>query len=838
MDDGNFSRSTHLAKIKSAKSSTEILDYRHKEAKRKNNPEEGLAIYLPEEKIPKVYSYDPHLEPQLIYAGKIEHSKFEVPVVPLHIHERLTPRNIIGILEKRRSHQLRLFDEAVFPLDRRVEFYKHDMDWTNRLILGDSLLVMNSLLTKELMAGKVQMIYIDPPYGISYNSNFQPEINQLVVKDGDDTSLTRETEQIRAYRDTWSLGVHSYLAYLKDRLLLCRELLAEMGSVFVQISDENLHHVRELLDEVFGPENFMSVITFRKKNMPLGARYLEGVSDYLVWYARDKKQVKYHQLFREYSVQGDNHWNMVELPDGNRRRMTTEEINNHKLLPKGSIVYRYGAMFPAGVNPSGFFNVKLRGKEYKFPSGKGWKTTPDGMKKLIGANRVEPWKEGETLGYVIKLTDGGGLTPITNVWEDTALLSDKMYVVQTSTTAIARCMLMTTDPGDLVLDPTCGSGTTAFVAENWGRRWITCDTSRVATSIARQRMLTASFPYFQLSHPDESIKSGFVYRKISKVSFTSIAQTEPPEIVELYDQPVSDDTAVRITGPFTFEAIPAPSTPVEEMNRGNPESAENYVSALIESMQETGILFPRGKRLKLERLVAVASSGFLHAEGVTSNGESKRLAISFGPRYGPLGARQTEEAIRAANVAGYQMLVLAGFQIDPAAEAFVQRTNVKLDVQFAHINPDMEIHDLLKQTQGSQLFSVFGEPDIELKKIGKGEMYVVRLLGVDIYDPITGNTEQTSGDSIPAWFLDEDYDGYSFNICQAFFPDGATGKNPWDKLENALHGIIEKEKIEQLKGKESLPFELGKNKTIAVKVFDNRGNEVIKLRKLVGPQKV
>lgn len=816
-----------LSKIQ--KASTEILDYRHKGAKRKNNPEEGLAIYLPEEKASQKYSYDAHLDPQLIWSGRAERTSFEVPVVPLHIHERISPRNIVGALERKRSHQLRLFDEAEFPLDKRVDFYKHDMDWANRLILGDSLLVMSSLLTKELIAGKVQMIYVDPPYGISFNSNFQPTVSSREVRDGNDDSLTREPEQIRAYRDTWELGLHSYLTYLRDRLQLCRELLHDEGSIFVQINDKNLHHMREIMDEIFGAQNFCSIICFQKTG-GLGSKLLNGVFDFILWYAKDIEKVKYHQLYveKELGGEGTSKYEYVELPNGKRRRLTSDETADPNSIPPHSKPFRLDNLTSQG-NP--VVDFVYEGKTYRG----GWKTNVEGMRRLAKARRIAASEN--SLNYVRYIDDFKAF-PLTTYWPLGGIQSrsdPKVYVVQTATSAIENCMLMTTDPGDLILDPTCGSGSTGYVAEKWGRRWITCDTSRVALAIARQRIMMATFPYFVLSHPEEGIRGGFEYKQIQHVTLKSIAQDEPVEKETLHDQPLVDKHAVRVSGPFTVEAIPAPS--IKSSLDDHQNKAEDYVSTLIESMRKGGIVFPHAKQLRLDSIAPVSSSGFIHAEGLVSNGDSRRVAISFGPRYGPLGARQTEEAIRAATVAGYHLLVLAGFQIDPAAEAFVQRTDVKLEVQFAHINPDMEIHDLLKQTQGSQLFSVFGEPDIELRS-GADKTYFVKLLGVDVYDPISGNTEQTSGDTIPAWFLDEDYDGYSFNICQAFFPDGATGKNPWDRLENALHGMIDKEKVEQLKSSESNPFELGEHKTIAVKVFDNRGNEVIAIRKLDGTQKV
>lgn len=428
-----------------------ITDYRHSE-KRKNIPPAGLAAQGKVHEVPRTrYEYDPHLppvlrfdetgqadrlpelieivkqrplteeeaeilaealrrhQPWLEWSGKREKRWFEVDPVALHIHERVSAQAILK-LAARQPIQRSLFADPEMEYRQAVQFYQHDMDWSNRLILGDSLVVMNSLARREDLAGKVQMIYIDPPYGIKFASNFQPQVGKRDVKDKE-TDLTREPEQVKAYRDTWTLGVHSYLTYLRDRLIVARELLTDTGSIFVQISDENLHRVRALLDEVFHPENFCRIINFRKKNMPLGSKLLESTSDYIIWYAKDKQSVKFHNIYIHMNVEGDNHWNLVELPDGSRRQLTSEEVNNHKLIPEGGKLYRYGAMFPAGVNPSGFFDQEVNGKVYKYPQGKGWKTNPEGMKRLVQALRVEPWKEGETLGYVIYLED----SPVTSI---------------------------------------------------------------------------------------------------------------------------------------------------------------------------------------------------------------------------------------------------------------------------------------------------------------------------------------------------------------------------------------------------------------------------------------
>lgn len=806
----------------------EILDYRHKDVKRKNNPEEGLATYLPEEHETKRYEYDPHLDPQLVWTGKSEHTSFNVPVVPLHIHERITPKSIVDALKKSRDRQAKLFDEGEYPIDKRVEFYRHDVDWANRLVLGDSLLVMNSLLTKELMGGKVQMVFFDPPYGISYSSNFQPTVADHDVEEGRDDSLTREPEQIKAYRDTWELGIHSYLTYIRDRLLLCKELLSGTGSVFVQISDENVHRVRALLDEVFGAENFVSLIPFRKKLMPLGAKTLENMCDYLLWYAKDKEAIKYHQLYTRSEPKASSRWTGVELANGTRRKLTREEADDLDALPKGSKVFRLVSQTAPSFAQSSVYEFVYKGRKFVPKPGQSWVTTKERMEELAKKKRLET--EGDSLSYVM-YHDDFPYAKLTNPWMDTVGAFDKTYVVETNANVIARCILMTTEPGDLVFDPTCGSGATAYASEQWGRRWITCDTSRVALALARQRMLGAAFQYYRLSRPEEGLKSGLECETVPHITLRSLAQGEEPKLEKLYDRPLVDASVVRVSGPLTVEGIPPPTAELSDAAK-QPEQqrVDDYIAALVAAVRSTGFIFSGGKKMRLDNVVQISSGGFIHAEGVALDGSATKVAISFGPRYGPVGTRQTEEVIRTATANGYDLLIIAGFGFDPGAQAFVERTPLKVKVQFAHVSPDMEIHDLLKKTQTSQLFTIFGEPDVSV--IEKGGQYVVGLRGVDVYDPTNGEIAQTNGGDLPAWFLDEDYDGFSFNICQAFFPDGATRKNPWDRLENALRGTIDAEKMEVFRATTSMPFKKGAHNTIAVKVIDQRGNEAIKIIKL------
>ena len=846
---------------KAHKSTLDPLEqYQHDKQQRLNNPPVGLVTPTTDiDGESKTYEYDPHLDPELIWAGKAEHTSFEVPTVSLHVHERIDPKAIIKVAKKGGGQiQTSLFElpNENPPMRTAVEFYKHPHGWSNRLVAGDSLLVMNSLLEKEGMAGQVQMIYIDPPYGVKYGSNFQPFMNKKDVKDGKDEDLSSEPEQIRAFRDTWELGIHSYLTYLRDRLLLARELLSESGSVFVQISDENLHHVRELMDEIIGERNFCRIITFRKKNMPLGSKLLESTSDYIIWYAKDKQRVKFYYLYNPMSVQGDAHWNMIELSDGTRRKLTSDEINNHSLLPKNSSIYRYGAMFPAGVNPAGFFDIDVEGDCYKFPSGKGWKTTPDGMEKLLAAGRVEPWERGKTLGYVIQLSDSP-MTAIADVWLDTALLGGKLYSVQTSTTAIERCLLMTTDPGDLVLDPTCGSGTTAYVAEQWGRRWITCDTSRVAIALAKQRLMTAVYDYYELAHPEEGISSGFRYKTVPHITLKSIANN--PEIKEgmsrketdqaiakyadqetLYDQPFLDKSKVRVTGPFTVEAVPAPVVkPLVEVEASQEPDASLARSGETlrqrewrEELFRTGIITTQGQRIKFSRVEPLPGTRYLHAEAETMEDEPKRAVISFGPEHAPLEQRQVALALEEANhlIPPPKMLIFAAFQFDPEASKDIDET-IWPGMIFlkAQMNGDLFTDDLKKKRSSNESFWLIGQPDVKLEKIKEGEdkgKCRVKILGFDYYNPVNGAVESGSSDKVAMWMLDTDYDGYSLFPRQVFFPL-AGSKEGWARLAKTLKAEIDEDRIEAFRGTVSLPFEL--KSRVAVKIIDNRGIESLRI---------
>jgi adenine-specific DNA-methyltransferase len=847
---------------KKATSTKEVGQYTHDDKDRVNNPPVGLVTPdTDKDADKKSYEYDPHLDPQLQWAGKAEHTSFAIDTVSLHVHERIDPKTIIESVRKEDEgpKQLSLFETAKRPLREEIEFYKHRDGWTNRLVAGDSLLVMNSLLEKEGMGGKVQMIYFDPPYGIKYGSNFQPFINKRDVKDGNDQDLTAEPEMIKAFRDTWELGIHSYLTYLRDRLLLAKELLHESGSIFVQISDENLHHIKELLAEVCGNENYVATIPFRKKTMPLGAKFLEGMHDYLIWFAKDKAQAKYRQLYQSQNVQGDFHWGWIELPNGSRRKMTKEEINNHTLLPPRAKIFRLVPLWPASFSSQTVYPITFRGKEYIPPKGLCWLSGPEGMNRLINANRIEPEGEGN-LRYVYFLKDYN-LKKLISFWDDTTGARNQKYVVQTSEEVIKRCIYMTTDPGDLVFDPTCGGGTTAFVAEQLGRRWITCDTSRIATSLTKQRLVTANFEYFKLAHPDEGVGSGFVYKILPRISSklilncTEIVPNLENKKIEkilnkyapietLYDQPLTDRKKNRITGPFTVEAVPAPVVKsIEEIGNEAPAS-DTSVARSGETLRQTewrdelfksGIRAKGGQKIEFTRIEPLSGTRYLQAEGETREVEPKRVFISFGPEHAPLEQRQVELAIEEAmSIKPKPDIVLfAAFQFDAEAAKDIDETNwpgvMLLRVQ---MNADMFTEDLKKNKAGNESFWLMGQPDVRIKQITKGEdkgKIQVEVAGFDYYDPKSGNVESGNKGDIAMWMLDTDYDGRSLLPRQVFFPM-AGAKEGWSRLAKNLKAEIDEEKIESFRGTVSLPFKPGRQ--IAVKIIDARGVESLKIEKM------
>ena len=659
-----------------------IEQYDHKDKERLNNPPVGLVDAHTDNGGYKkqTYQYDPHIDPQLQWAGKAEHTSFEVPTVSLHVHERIDPRRIIESVKKAEqvSPQLSLFEEEKKPLREAIEFYKHRENWSNRLIAGDSLLVMNSLLEKEGMGGKVQMVYFDPPYGIKYGSNFQPFVNKRDVKDGNDGDLTTEPEMIKAFRDTWELGIHSYLTYLRDRLLLAKELLHESGSVFVQISDENVHHVREILGEVFGSENFVSLIAFTSTS-GFSSSTLARTGDYLVWYAKDKSKIKYRQLYldKDISIEGGN-YKWIKLNDGSYRGLTSKEIKGEDKLPIDSKLYQPTSLVSQGATSSPQ-EFEHQGKKYYPPTGQHWKTSVEGLQKLSKEGRIHIAEN--SIRYV-RFASDFSLKPITNLWTDTAtgnFTDDKIYVVQTGTKLIARCLLMTTDPGDLALDLTCGSGTTAIVAENWGRRWITCDTSRVALTLTKQRMMVANFNYYELAYPSEGVGSGFNYETIPHIMLGTIANNEPTVQETIFDKPNINNKKTRVTGPFTVEAVPSPiAKSFEDVESENSFEADISISRSGETLRQdewrnellrSGVRAKGGKTIEFTRVEPLSGTRFLQAEAETKEDNPKRVVVCFGPEHAPLEQRMVELALEEARTLRPkpEIVLFCAFHFDPEA---------------------------------------------------------------------------------------------------------------------------------------------------------------------------
>lgn len=723
------------------------------------------------------------------------------------------------------------------------------------------MLVMNSLLEKEGMAGRVQMIYIDPPYGIRYGSNFQPFVNKRDVKDLKDEDLTQEPEMIKAFKDTWELEIHSYLAYLRDRILLAKELLDDSGSIFLQINDLNVHYVRELLDEIFGRNNFCALISFQKTS-GLIRTLIPSVSDYLVWYAKDIDQVKFRQLYKEKVLgeEGSVEYFYLEAEDGQIRRLRPVEVANPETIPSGSRIFALDSIVSGGTTPKEFQKIELEheGDTYILNCGpnRNWKAGYEGTKRLWKIGRLI-YREG--LRIYKRYFDDFPYIPINTVWDDTRGETERTYVVQTSRKILERCILMTTDPGDLVLDPTCGSGTTAFVAEQWGRRWITCDTSRIAITLAKQRLMTALFEYHELSHPEEGVSSGLRYKTVSHIMLKSIANN--PEIKEgmsrkeieaaiekyadhetLYDQTIVDNSKARVAGPFTVEAVPAPSVrPIMEIESDQPADAS--ISRSGETLRQaewrdeilkTGIRARSGEKILFSRVEPLQGTHWLHAEAETREDIPQKAVISFGPEHAPLEQRQVALAIEESLnlVPKPKVIIFAAFEFDPEAAKDIDETNWPgITLLKAKMSEDLLTEDLKKKRANNDSFWLIGQPDILLEKIKEGEnkgKYRVKVLGFDYYNPRTGTIDSGGAERIAMWMLDTDYDGRSLFPRQIFFPMSGP-KDGWTKLAKNLKAEIDEDLVEAYHGRVSLPFELGTHERIAVKIVDDRGIESLKL---------
>ena len=794
--------------------------------------------------------------PFLNWAGKAERREINVPTVPLFVHERQSTRAILEKLQnfKAAGTPLELFGDPQLDIADRLDAYEHKGPWTNRLVLGDSLQVMNSLLEYEGLGGQVQMVYIDPPYGVKFGSNFQPFVRKRDVKHGKDEEMIREPEMVKAYRDTWELGLHSYLSYLRDRLLLAKELLTDSGSVFVQISDGNLHHVREVLDEVFGGSNFVSQISFQTTS-GFETNTLATLGDFLLWYAKDKSRVTYNSLYypqRADPGYGNATW--VLLPDGTFRGVTAQEKRGEQPIPERAKLYKPDNIQSQGAasSPQPF---EFNGKTYTPGENSHWKASfPEGMERLAKAKRIHV--ATNSIQY-IRYHDDFAFQAFGSIWTDTrtgSFTEKKTYVVQTSPKVIERCMLMTSAPGDLVFDPTCGSGTTAYVAEQWGRRWITCDTSRVPLALARQRLLTATFPWYDLAEPKKGPAGDFVYKRkqnrkgeetgglVPHITLKSIANDEEPTMEKLVDRPEINNHITRVCGPFAVEATIQAAAILDEKAAEDADGATThanpraYLDRMIEVLRRAHTLrLPENQTLALGSVRSVADCEWLHAEAETeANGHTaQRVAVAFGPEDGAISSKQVFEAAREAYFLKYDQLYLFGFAIDAKALELVQdRAKLRIPVSYVAVTPDVVMADLLKTSHTDQIFSITGLPDIHLTRAGKRDdgapLYSVEVRGLDIFNPADLETKSVDADNLPCWMLDTDYNGRVFCASQVFFPRTAA----WDNLQRSLRADFDPSVWEHLAGTTSEAFALGKEQRIAVKVIDERGNELMAVRSI------
>lgn len=804
-----------------------VKSYKHT-GKRVRIPTQEESVKLsPRDKRPdkKKYAYDPSLDPHLEWAGKTEAgAEFGVATVPIYVQEKIAPEALIARLKAGmdESSQMMLFGETAHDqVGKAVDFYKHEDNWQNRMILGDSLLVMNSLLEKEGMRGKVQTVYIDPPYGIKFGSNWQVSTRKRDVKDNKIDDLVRQPEQIKAFRDTWELGIHSYLSYLRDRLIAARELLTESGSCFLQISDENVHLIRNIMDEVFGSQNFVSLITFKKTSSAGtfgGTSTLASVSDYIVWYAKSKDQIKYRPIFKEKELDGagGGQYTWVELPDGTRRRLNE---NDDSSIGR---IFRPDQLTSQSASATTLYEFEFEKKTFR-PGKGGWKTNIQGMQKLAENRRLIAL--GNTLCYVRYFNDFPAF-PFSNLWDDTVISGfgdAKIYVVQTATKIVQRCLLMTTDPGDIVIDPTCGSGTTAYVAEQWGRRWLTTDTSRVALALARTRLMTAKFPYYKLKE-EKNISGGFDYKTVPHVTLKSIATGEQSEQEVLYDQPVENKEIVRVAGPMTVESLsPHRISDAQEM-----VSSERFVETVVTNLRSSGVQTgQKGARVEFENLDILPSGPEVQAAGEYKTTEGlKKVAVAIGPEFGSIDDDFILAAIAVAKRFA-NLLVVAATSFDASAFSVAEEQS-GIRVMRVKINPDLSMGDLLKKTGSGNLFIAFGEPQIDVRE--KKDGVTVEVKGVDVYDPVKGEI-RSSGDGDPehdiaAWFIDTNYNGEAFFISHAYF---LGGNKPYEKLQKALKADIPEEVWDELYSTVSREFPKPKTGKIAVKVINHYGDEVMKV---------
>jgi adenine-specific DNA-methyltransferase len=909
----------------------------HEDSSRKNIPTaEYESVLGDEQKAPKMVRYprNTDLDPQLVWRGKDEQdwSDLVVHAPPLYIQEKVHPKALIDDLlrsSKEREQEAGEIMGDLFsdfngiPKDAdKTEFYQHDQNWTNRMILGDSLQVMASLAEREGLRGKVQCIYFDPPYGIKFNSNFQWSTTSRDVKDGKPDHITREPEQVKAFRDTWRDGIHSYLTYLRDRLTVARDLLTDSGSIFVQIGDENVHRVRAVMDEVFGEDNFVTQILYRRGGFQTSDA-LPSTFDYILWFAKKKSTLKVRTLRLKTPIdewfEGQQRW--VEDETGHR-----EIYRPGSNLMADQNVHSHRAAQSASSGESSVFPVEINGKKFVPARGRGWSTNREGFQKLKRSNRLLGM--GKTLRFKPYYHDFP-LKTMTNGWNDTVTSGfgeDKVYVVQTGSLIVQRCLLMTTDPGDLVLDPTCGSGTTAFVAEQWGRRWITIDTSRVALALARARIMGARYPFYLLadsrdgqikeaevtrttpsSQPVQgNIHHGFVYERVPHITLKSIANNveidviwdqwqtrlEPlreqlnaalnqtwqeweipreadPKWVDaarklhadwwqariarqkeidksiaakaefeyLYDKPYENEKAVRVAGPFTVESLsPHRVLAVDENDelidsmredQGDYSATQSFDQIILENLKTAGVQ----QSNKEDRITFNSLSAWpgdrVCGEGVYEDQDGeKRAAIFIGPEFGTVQRADLVEAAREAADAGFDVLIACAFNYEAHTTEFEKLG--KLPVLKARMNADLHMAEDLKNTGKGNLFVIFGEPDIDVIDAGEDQIQV-KVNGVDVFKPQTGEVVSDGADGIACWFIDTDYNEESFFVRHAYF---LGANDPYKSLKTTLKAEVDQEAWESLNSDLSRPFKKPKSGRIAVKVINHLGDEVMKVYKV------
>jgi len=829
---------------------------------------------------------DPELFWMHKYGPEDDQMVKEVDIRSLYRHEHISPELLIKrlyrqeVVKPEAGDQLGLFAPDVRDLfgntldldefEKVGEYYKHQGDWSNRLIQGDSLLSMTSLLEREGFAGKVQMIYFDPPYGIKYGSNWQLQLHNRDVKDGADEHLSAEPEQIKAFRDTWELGIHSYLTYLRDRLLVARELLTESGSCFVQINSENSHLIASLMDEVFGSGNFIANIVFRKKSLPLGASYLETMHDHIIFYAKNKESLKYRHLYSYTDpANATQHWRFAHFPDGKIEKIDSSQLMS-SLHPSGTKYFRLFSLIAPSFSPNNVFEFEFEGQKYAPPSKGSWVVSKEKLQLLNKLNRLQ--KEGNSVAYRLYFDDFP-FKKLTNLWHDLQPSYEKSYVVQTTSQVIQRCLLMTTDPGDLVLDPTCGSGTTAYVAEQWGRRWITLDTSRIALNIAKTRLMTATFPYYYL-HSDVQVETtekngkivkkvapkidqetvlgdvrqGFVYEEVPHITLKSLANDEPPDTETLYDKPMADKSRLRVAGPFTVETLQnyEPVAPENMAGEAVSDSGLSFEERVFEHLKGTGVMNGAKNERAVFTRVERTGSPVLHAEGFYESVTGERKAyLHIGPQFGTVSKQSVNEAVKECRSRGdADWLVILGFSFesDIANQSVTQKVG-SFEVTKVRMHDDLLQEGLTKKDRKAASFVTIGEPDVAIIPVPNTATVQVEIQGLDIYDPIRDEVRARSVQDIAYWMVDDDYDGSNFIVRQVFFCGG--DKDEFDKWKRGLSDLakqqtkaraertlrleLDDDAWDRLYGHVSHPIPAVKGKKVAVRVVSQFGEESMKV---------